>query len=158
MIIVVVIFLLISVLIVYVSVKEEKNKEKLGYNSRYSLTYLGGLKEYISNKPFRLEIHNNKIVLNINNDKITIQNSEIITCEINTKEQLEKCVTVPRVLLLGIFSLMAKKEKVKITNYLRIDCIIEDNIRSLVFKSPMAEIELDNIAREVNTNIKKSRC
>lgn len=105
------------------------NDIEFKYGTFINTEYQGGHPLLPDIQKIRVDVTNKKIVLQNN---IEIYFSDINSINYDTLEQLEKRVTVTRLLTIGIFALAFKKKKKNIQKYLTVEFTDDTNITQIV--------------------------
>lgn len=157
-------WLFVGIVAIFIAagISTQKNQEefkKQGYKvSVGDLYYVSGFPDKEGGKVSCIQVHNEKIEIYLENRKYcpfdlekTILKPDLINCEIISQQQLEKEISLGRVLLLGgVGGLLFKKDKVKVQNFLKITYKDKsDNEKELIFTKDSELEKLTKSIREV---------
>ena len=137
-----------------VSMQNDKIEDKTN-GLRFSSTdliFIGGFPDREGGKRSLINVYNNyiEIFLERNLEK-TIFNPNLINCEIISKEQLDKDISIGRVLMFGVIGgLLFKKDKLKVRNFIKLTFKDGNNERNLIFTS---ENKIEELTRNIRNSI-----
>ena len=133
-------------------IRKEVEEDKSQCSFYKYLIHVGGHPSFELNEPVRFKIRNNQIFISTRGLKETIKLNvkDIINYEVQTESEIKNNVTIPRVLILGILSLVAKKQSTD-TKYFLILTLKQNNVKfQSIFKGAYSDDNLYDIITEIN--------
>ena len=87
----------------------------------FKLDYKGGHPSIAKEKTCSLKVYSDSVTITCGYNTATISMGNILSCQIESQDQIESRITATRLLALGVFALAFKKKKKTTNKYLTID-------------------------------------